>query len=263
MNGSDDPGARAKAEPQADHEPTLFEWAGGSPALLRMTRIFYGKYVPGTRCSRRSSRRWHPTIRSVWRRGWARSSEARVRTASASAVTTAWSRGTSERRSAKSSVPAGSICSASPRTTRSFRLIPNGARPSSPTSSGAPGSRSRTRSQAPIRRPTCRCPAGRGSATPLPARESRRSPSRQHSRKKPTSPDPTSRSASRSTSSRSSVRETAARCASRSTSGHTRTWRHTPRRPRSPAGGDDAVRRSVAQRPSRGLQRWLDSGNAA
>ncbi len=29
-----------------DHEPTLFEWAGGWPALLRMTRIFYEKYVP-------------------------------------------------------------------------------------------------------------------------------------------------------------------------------------------------------------------------
>ncbi len=27
-------------------EPTLFQWAGGFPALLRMTRIFYGKYVP-------------------------------------------------------------------------------------------------------------------------------------------------------------------------------------------------------------------------
>ena len=29
-----------------DHEPTLFEWAGGFPALLRVTRIFYSKYVP-------------------------------------------------------------------------------------------------------------------------------------------------------------------------------------------------------------------------
>jgi truncated hemoglobin YjbI len=29
-----------------EHEPTLFEWAGGFPALLRMTRIFYTKYVP-------------------------------------------------------------------------------------------------------------------------------------------------------------------------------------------------------------------------
>ena len=46
MRPSDDIGARDKAEPQADREPTLFEWAGGSPALLRMTRIFYGKYVP-------------------------------------------------------------------------------------------------------------------------------------------------------------------------------------------------------------------------
>ncbi len=29
-----------------EHEPTLFEWAGGLPALTRMTRIFYGKHVP-------------------------------------------------------------------------------------------------------------------------------------------------------------------------------------------------------------------------
>jgi CDGSH-type Zn-finger protein/truncated hemoglobin YjbI len=35
-------------DPIADssREPTLFEWAGGFPALLRMMRIFYGKYVP-------------------------------------------------------------------------------------------------------------------------------------------------------------------------------------------------------------------------
>jgi len=32
--------------PPTGREPTLFEWAGGYPALLRMTRIFYGKYVP-------------------------------------------------------------------------------------------------------------------------------------------------------------------------------------------------------------------------
>lgn len=32
--------------PAPDHEPTLFEWAGGYPALLRMTRVFYEKYVP-------------------------------------------------------------------------------------------------------------------------------------------------------------------------------------------------------------------------
>jgi CDGSH-type Zn-finger protein/truncated hemoglobin YjbI len=32
--------------PLEDHEPTLFEWAGGIPALTRMTRIFYAKYAP-------------------------------------------------------------------------------------------------------------------------------------------------------------------------------------------------------------------------
>ena len=32
--------------PDPSHQPTLFEWAGGFPALLRMTHIFYSKYVP-------------------------------------------------------------------------------------------------------------------------------------------------------------------------------------------------------------------------
>jgi CDGSH-type Zn-finger protein len=32
--------------PAPDHEPTVFEWAGGFPALTRMTKIFYSKYVP-------------------------------------------------------------------------------------------------------------------------------------------------------------------------------------------------------------------------
>ena len=36
------------ADPVAnpEQEPTLFEWAGGFPALLRMTRIFYTRYIP-------------------------------------------------------------------------------------------------------------------------------------------------------------------------------------------------------------------------
>ena len=33
-------------DPAPDPEPTLFAWAGGLPALTRMTRLFYGKYVP-------------------------------------------------------------------------------------------------------------------------------------------------------------------------------------------------------------------------
>jgi CDGSH-type Zn-finger protein/truncated hemoglobin YjbI len=32
--------------PVADHAPTIFEWAGGLPALTRMTRLFYEKFVP-------------------------------------------------------------------------------------------------------------------------------------------------------------------------------------------------------------------------
>ena len=37
---------RAVTESPADREPTLFEWAGGFPALTAMTRIFYGRHVP-------------------------------------------------------------------------------------------------------------------------------------------------------------------------------------------------------------------------
>jgi len=33
-------------DPPPSPDPTLFEWAGGLPALTRMTRIFYSKYVP-------------------------------------------------------------------------------------------------------------------------------------------------------------------------------------------------------------------------
>ncbi|HEY4462444.1 MAG TPA: CDGSH iron-sulfur domain-containing protein [Streptosporangiaceae bacterium] len=29
-----------------EHQPTIFEWAGGLPALTRMTRLFYEKHVP-------------------------------------------------------------------------------------------------------------------------------------------------------------------------------------------------------------------------
>lgn len=32
--------------PEPGHEPTVFEWCGGLPALTRMTRLFYEKHVP-------------------------------------------------------------------------------------------------------------------------------------------------------------------------------------------------------------------------
>jgi CDGSH-type Zn-finger protein len=46
--------------PDPEHEPTLFEWAGGFPALTRMTRIFYSKYVPQERSSLPCSRTCPP-----------------------------------------------------------------------------------------------------------------------------------------------------------------------------------------------------------
>jgi truncated hemoglobin YjbI len=49
MSAPRDPDRRASAGADAsasEPEPTLYDWAGGSSALLRMTRIFYGKYVP-------------------------------------------------------------------------------------------------------------------------------------------------------------------------------------------------------------------------
>jgi CDGSH-type Zn-finger protein/truncated hemoglobin YjbI len=34
------------ADPPPPEDPTVFQWAGGFPALLRVTRIFYSRYVP-------------------------------------------------------------------------------------------------------------------------------------------------------------------------------------------------------------------------
>ena len=81
--------------------PTLFEWAGGAPALLRMTTIFYGTYVPEDPLLGPLFADMAPTIRSGSRRGLARSSGARRRTPSATAATTAWSPSTSARRSSE------------------------------------------------------------------------------------------------------------------------------------------------------------------
>jgi truncated hemoglobin YjbI len=39
-------GRSVSRPPDPEHEPTLFEWAGGFPALTRMTRIFYDQYIP-------------------------------------------------------------------------------------------------------------------------------------------------------------------------------------------------------------------------
>ena len=178
---------------------------------------------------------------------------ARARTASALGAMTAWSPSTSGRPFAKSSVPAGSICSAGPQTTLGFRPIPNGVPRSSRTSSGARGSPWRTRSRTPSHLRTCRCRGGGGSVTRRPPQGCRLSPRGQRNRT-PSSPEPTSRSASRSTSSRSFATSIVDRCASRSTSGHTRRCPGTPERSSIACGGDDAVRRSLAGGQGRRLR---------
>jgi truncated hemoglobin YjbI len=43
---SDQPRVTAPDAAASPDEPTLFEWAGGSEALQRMTQLFYEKYVP-------------------------------------------------------------------------------------------------------------------------------------------------------------------------------------------------------------------------
>ena len=59
-----------------DQEPTIFEWAGGLPALTRMTRLFYEKYVPQDPLRPRCSRTCRPTTPSASPSGWGRCSAA-------------------------------------------------------------------------------------------------------------------------------------------------------------------------------------------
>ena len=44
--GFQDPAPAEGGGAQGDRTPSIFEWAGGLPALTRMTRIFYERYVP-------------------------------------------------------------------------------------------------------------------------------------------------------------------------------------------------------------------------
>ena len=70
--------------PAAGYEPTLFEWAGGLPALTRMSRLLYEKHVPPTRCWRRYSPTCRPISRSGWPPGWPGRSAGRLRRRAAS-----------------------------------------------------------------------------------------------------------------------------------------------------------------------------------
>ena len=95
-------------QPDPEHEPTLFEWAGGLPALRRMTRLFYEKYVPQDPLLTplfADMSPDHPERVAAWLGevfGGPRP------TASATAATSGWSPSTWARRSPKTSAPAGS-----------------------------------------------------------------------------------------------------------------------------------------------------------
>ena len=189
MNASDDPGAGAKTEPEADQEPTLFEWAGGSQALLRMTRIFYRRYVPEDPLLAPLFADMAPDHRERVAAWLGEVFGGPPRTAERLAATTGWSRGTWERRSAKSNVPGGSNCSASPPTTRSSR------RPrwrAAFVSYLEWGSRIALENSQPGAHPPPHMPVPRWSwvSDATPAQESRRSPSRQHSRREADLPGP-------------------------------------------------------------------------
>ena len=113
-----------------------------------------------------------------------------------------------------------------------LRSTPSGGPHSSRISSGVRGSRSRIPNRKRARPSTCPYRVGGGSATPPPARESRRLRSEHRARmQSPRSfPGRMSQSASPSTSNLSSGREIAGRCASRSISGCTTTCPRTPKR---------------------------------
>lgn len=68
-----------------DYEPTIFEWAGGLPALTRMMRLFYEKFVPADDLLAPVFANMQPTIRNALPSGSARCSADRSVTAMSTA----------------------------------------------------------------------------------------------------------------------------------------------------------------------------------
>ena len=154
---------RSRSRPE--QEPTLFEWAGGFPALTRMTRIFYGRYVPQDPLLAPLFANMspdHPERVAAWLGevfggpkaysegygGYERMVSQHLGKALREEQRARWVELLSKSADDAMLPP-----------------TPSGAPPSSPTWNGARGSGSRTPSPAPIRRRTCRCRAGGGSAT--------------------------------------------------------------------------------------------------
>ena len=116
-------------DPAREAEPTLYEWAGGLPALTRMTRLLYEKHVPADDLLAPLFATMEPGYPQREAAVLAEAFGVASRTAGEPPDTT------SPRRSA----PAGSRWPPGPPTRRSCPPTPDSARPSRPTSNGVPG----------------------------------------------------------------------------------------------------------------------------
>ena len=246
-----------------DAVPTLFEWAGGAPALLRMTRIFYEAYVPED-----------PLLAPLFAE---MAPDHPERVAAWLGEVFGGPRSYSERFGGYDRMVSRHIGKAlrEEQRARWVHLLCKSADdaqlPTDPEWRAAFvaylewGSRIALENSQPGAHPPPHMPVPRWSwvsdATPGSRVSALAEPTAQQ--EEADLPDPTSRSASRSTSSRSSVRETAARCVLRSSSGHTRRWRHTPRRSSIACGRGRCRATERGPRPSRGLRTLARLGKAA
>ena len=239
--------------PDPEQEPTLFEWAGGFPALTRMTRIFYGKYVPQDPLLAPLFANMspdHPERVAAWLGevfggpkaysegygGYERMVSQHLGKALREEQRARWVELLS-----KSADDA--MLPADPEWRAAFvAYLEWGSRIGLENSQ--PG---------PIRRRTCRCRAGGGSATRRRAGGSPHWPPRSL-RVRSTFPAPASPSVSSSTSSRCSASVTGSRCVSRSTSGRTPTSASTRTRFSTASVPGRCPATGLARRAGRGVQ---------
>ena len=154
-------------ERMAADVPTLYEWAGGAPALHRLTEAFYARVRADEVLApvfARDARRPPGARRDLARRGLRRPAALHRGARRLPAHAGQAPRPRADRGAAAS---AGCSSSARPPTRPGCPTIPSSAPPSSPTSSGARGSRSRTPSPAPRPPPEAPVPRwGWGEAPP-------------------------------------------------------------------------------------------------
>ena len=138
-------------DPARDAEPTLYEWAGGLPALTRLTRLLYEKLVPADDLL--------APLFATMATGDPQHEAAVLAEAFGGPAAPPGSR--RHEPSPKRSGPAGSRWPSGPLTRRAYPPIRSSVRPSRPTSNGVPGQRRRTPTAVGLgpRRPARRSPA--------------------------------------------------------------------------------------------------------